>query len=63
MGYVAVKGGLDAIMAAEKLIHTANGESQPLQLEQIIEQQRLVVDQIMGEAGLYNARLAAQAFR
>ena len=63
MGYVAVKGGLDAIMAAEKLIHSSNGESQPLQLEQIIEQQRLVVDQIMGEAGLYNERLAALAFK
>lgn len=63
MGYVAVKGGLDAIMAAEKLIHQSNGESQPLQLEQIIEQQRLVVDQIMGEAGLYSERLAALAFK
>ena len=63
MGYVAVKGGLDAIMAAEKLIHQSNGESQLLQLEQIIEQQRLVVDQIMGEAGLYSERLAALAFR
>ena len=63
MGYVAVKGGLDAILAAERLIHSSNGESQPLQLEQIIEQQRLVVDQIMGEAGLYNERLAALAFK
>ncbi len=63
MGYVAVKGGLNAILAAEKLIHSSNGESQPLQLEQIIEQQRLVVDQIMGEAGLYSERLAALAFR
>ncbi|MBA2678218.1 MAG: carbon-phosphorus lyase complex subunit PhnI [Ktedonobacteraceae bacterium] len=63
MGYVAVKGGLDAILAAEKLIHSSNGESQPLRLEQIIEQQRLAVDQIMGEAGLYNERLAALAFK
>ena len=63
MGYVAVKGGLDAIMAAERLIHSSNGESSLLQLEQIIEQQRLVVDQIMGEAGLYNERLAALAFK
>ncbi len=65
MGYVAVKGGLSAIQAAESLVQRGRleGQSPLLQIEQIVEQQRLVVDQIMGEAGLYDEKLAALSFK
>jgi alpha-D-ribose 1-methylphosphonate 5-triphosphate synthase subunit PhnI len=65
MGYVAVKGGLSAIQAAEELVQRGRleGQSPLLQVDQIIEQQRLVVDQIMSEAGLYSETLAALAFK
>lgn len=65
MGYVAAKGGLEAILAAEDLVRRARleGSSPPLRLDQISERTRLAVDRIMGEAGLWAPELAARAFR
>lgn len=65
MGYAAARGGLEAIEAAEELVrrHRLGGESPWLGLDQIIERQRLAVDRVMGEGGLWDARLAAMALR
>jgi len=63
MGYVAVKGGTEAIENAAKLLayERIKGTSTPLQVEQIQEQLSLLVDRIMGEGSLYAPRLAALA--
>ena len=65
MGYVAVKGGMDAIAAAEALVRapTAPAGGAPLTVAQMLAQQRAVVDQVMGEGGLYAPDLAALAVR
>jgi alpha-D-ribose 1-methylphosphonate 5-triphosphate synthase subunit PhnI len=65
MGYVAAKGGLEAILAAEDLVRRSSlgGSSPHLRLDQISERTRLAVDRIMGEAGLWAPELAARAFR
>lgn len=65
MGYVAAKGGLDAIRAAEDLVRRARLEapSSWLELDQIVERLRYAVDRVMGEAGLWDERLAALAYR
>jgi len=65
MAYVAVKGGMAAILAAERLVKSGlapEGVS-PLEIEQILTQQRPLVDQVMGEGGLYAPELAALAVR
>ena len=65
MAYVAVKGGMAAILAAERLVQSGlapEGVS-PLEIEQILTQQRPLVDQVMGEGGLYAPELAALAVR
>jgi alpha-D-ribose 1-methylphosphonate 5-triphosphate synthase subunit PhnI len=58
MGYTAVKGGLEAILAAEALINTAALRLNPAEIEQGAQ---LLVDQVMGEGGLYAPTLAALA--
>jgi len=58
MGYTAVKGGLDAILAAEALISEQGGRLDPAQVGRGA---RLLIDQIMGEGGLYAPELAALA--
>jgi len=65
MGYVAVKGGTEAIENAAKLLayERIKGTSTPLQVEQIQEQLSLLVDRIMGEGSLYAPRLAALAIK
>ena len=65
MGYVAAKGGLEAILAAEALVRDKRlgGDSVPLDDSQILERQRLAVDRVMGEAGLWAPELAAAAIR
>jgi alpha-D-ribose 1-methylphosphonate 5-triphosphate synthase subunit PhnI len=65
MGYVAVKGGMEAIAAAEALVgeQRAPDGVPPLTVKQILAQQRAVVDQVMGEGGLYAPELAALAIR
>lgn len=65
MGYTSVKGGADAIAAAERLIQLLELESdeQRLELRQVSHQLRAAVDQVMGEGGLYAPELATLAFR
>ncbi len=65
MGYVAAKGGFDAIRAAEDLVERSRreGRSSWLELEQIIERLRYAVDRVMGEGGLWDERVAARAYR
>lgn len=65
MGYVAAKGGFDAIRAAEDLAERARveGRSSWLELDQIIERLRYAVDRVMGEGGLWDETTAARAYR
>ena len=65
MGYVAAKGGFDAIQAAEALVarQRMEGRSSWLELDQITDRMRLAVDRVMGEGGLWDSELAARALR
>jgi alpha-D-ribose 1-methylphosphonate 5-triphosphate synthase subunit PhnI len=65
MGYVAVSGGTEAIANAEELVKyfRLKGESAPLGVRQIREQQRLAVDKVMGEGSLYAPNIAALALK
>lgn len=65
MGYVAAKGGFDAIQAAETLVRRrrVEGRSPWLELDQIIDRLRYSVDRVMGEGGLWDEELSARAFR
>ena len=65
MGYVSARGGLDAIRAAEKLVRTKRlvSDSNWLEEEQILDKLRLLVDRVMGEAGLWEPQLASKAIR
>lgn len=65
MGYVAAKGGFEAIRAAEDLVRRARREARSpwLELDQIIERLRYAVDRVMGEGGLWDELTAARAFR
>jgi alpha-D-ribose 1-methylphosphonate 5-triphosphate synthase subunit PhnI len=63
MGYVAVKGGQDAIENANKLVDYFRwkGRTEPIQLDQARTQIRLAVDRAMGEGSLYAPEHAALA--
>lgn len=65
MGYVAVKGGTEAIENAARLLtyETIKGASAPLKVGQIEEQLYLLVDRVMGEGSLYAPELAALAIK
>ncbi len=65
MGYVAVKGGSEAIEAACRLfaLERSKGTSSPLAVDQIRDQLYLAVDRVMGEGALYAPELAALAFK
>jgi alpha-D-ribose 1-methylphosphonate 5-triphosphate synthase subunit PhnI len=65
MGYVAVKGGTEAIENAAGLLtyETIKGASAPLKVEQIAEQLYLLVERVMGEGSLYAPELAALAIK
>ena len=65
MGYVAVKGGNEAIEKACRLFahERTKGSSPPLGVEQIKEQLYLAVDRVMGEGSLYAPDLAALALK
>ncbi|MCU0560843.1 MAG: carbon-phosphorus lyase complex subunit PhnI [Desulfobacterales bacterium] len=65
MGYVAVRGGEQAIANAETLLlmERAGGASELLNPRQIREQLYLAVDRVMGEGSLYAPDLAALAFK
>lgn len=65
MGYVAARGGLKAIRAAEELVRRSrrDADSAPLALDQIIDRLRYAVDRVMGEGGLWDEETAAIAYR
>ncbi len=65
MGYVAIKGGAEAIENAARLLayERIKGNSEPLKIEQIKEQLYLLVDRVMGEGSLYAPELAALAIK
>ncbi len=65
MGYAAARGGLDAIAAAEDLVRDARdlAPSPWLGIDQLVERQRLAVDRVMGEGGLWDTQLAARALQ
>jgi alpha-D-ribose 1-methylphosphonate 5-triphosphate synthase subunit PhnI len=63
MGYVAVKGGQDAIENATKLVEYFRwkGLTTPIALDQARTQMRFAIDRAMGEGALYAPELAALA--
>jgi alpha-D-ribose 1-methylphosphonate 5-triphosphate synthase subunit PhnI len=65
MGYAGVRGGLEAIQAAERLVRDKRDHADApwVSGQQIIQRFRLAVDRIMGEAGLFGESVAADAFR
>jgi alpha-D-ribose 1-methylphosphonate 5-triphosphate synthase subunit PhnI len=65
MGYSGARGGLEAILAAERLVRDArdNAAAPWASTEQITARFRLAVDRVLGEAGLYHEPTAADAFR
>jgi alpha-D-ribose 1-methylphosphonate 5-triphosphate synthase subunit PhnI len=65
MGYVAVKGGNEAIEKACRLFayERIKGDSPVLGVDQIREQLYLTVDRVMGEGALYAPELAALALK
>ncbi|MEM1335636.1 MAG: carbon-phosphorus lyase complex subunit PhnI, partial [Actinomycetota bacterium] len=65
MGYAAARGGLDAIAAAEDLVRDERelADSPWLGVDQLIDRQRLAVDRVMGEGGLWDPELAARALQ
>jgi alpha-D-ribose 1-methylphosphonate 5-triphosphate synthase subunit PhnI len=65
MGYVAARGGLDAIRAAEDLVREKRlrGTSPWLEIEQLTERLRYSVDRVMGEGGLWDEQVSARALR
>ncbi len=65
MGYIAVKGGREAIENAAKLLfyERIKGGTRLLEADQIREQLYLAVDRVMGEGSLYAPDLAALAIK
>ena len=65
MGYVAVKGGAQAIEHAQvfRMARRTGGASGLLTAEQIRDQLGAAVDRVMGEGSLYAPGLAALAFK
>jgi alpha-D-ribose 1-methylphosphonate 5-triphosphate synthase subunit PhnI len=63
MGYVAVKGGQEAIGNATKLVEYFRwkGRTKPIEVDQARTQMRLAVDRAMGEGSLYAPDHAALA--
>jgi len=65
MGYAAARGGLSAIKSAEDLVARLRDTdpSNPLDVDQFTGRLRLLVDRVMGEAGLWAPEFAAMALR
>lgn len=65
MGYSGVRGGMDAIQAAEQLVRDKrdHAEAPWVSGAQLGQRFRLAIDRVMGEAGLYAEPLATDAFR
>ncbi len=65
MGYVAVKGGTDAIHNSQQLVefYRLKDATTPLDIKQIRSQMRMAVDKVMGEGGVYAPEYAAIALK
>jgi alpha-D-ribose 1-methylphosphonate 5-triphosphate synthase subunit PhnI len=65
MGYVAVKGGSDAIHQAKELVefYRIKDQTPPITVEQIRTQMRLSVDKVVSEGGLYAPEYGAIALK
>ena len=65
MGYVAVKGGQDAINNAAALVeyYRWRERPQPVEMTQFRPQFRLLIDKVMGEGSLYSPEHAALALQ
>src|SRR5580692_4360594 len=65
MGYVAVKGGSDAIHQAKELVefYRIKDQTPPVTVEQIRTQMRLSVDKVVSEGGLYAPEYGAIALK
>ena len=65
MGYIAVKGGTDAIHNSQKLVkfYRLKDATTPLDIKQIQTQLRMAVDKVMGEGGVYAPEYAAIALK
>jgi alpha-D-ribose 1-methylphosphonate 5-triphosphate synthase subunit PhnI len=65
MGYIAVKGGTDAIHNSQQLVefYRLRGATTPLDIQQIKTQLRMAVDKVMGEGGIYGPEYAAIALK
>ncbi len=65
MGYVGVKGGKDAIQNAELLVdyYRCRSGGTPIDVEQIQNQMRLLVDKVISEGSLYSKEIAAIALK
>ena len=65
MGYVAVKGGQDAIGNAAELVeyYRWRERPEPVDAQQFRPQFRLLIDKVMGEGSLYAPEHAALALQ
>ena len=65
MGYVAVKGGTDAIANANDLVefYRVKSETAPIEIAQLQAQFRLAIDKIMGEGSFYAPEYGALALK
>ena len=65
MGYIAVKGGTEAIHNASELaeFYRVKGNTTPIDIKQIRAQMRLAIDKVMGEGGIYAPEYAAIALK
>lgn len=65
MGYVAVKGGTEAIHNASELaeFYRIKGDTPPIDIQQIRAQMRLAIDKVMGEGGIFAPEYAAIALK
>ncbi len=65
MGYVAVKGGTEAIANALELVefYRVREQTPPIQIEQLRTQFRLAIDKIMGEGSFYAPDYGALALK
>ncbi len=65
VGYVGVKGGKDAILNAEALVEffRCKEGGTPIEIKQIKDQMRLLIDKVMSEGSLYSKEIAAIALK
>ena len=65
MGYIAVKGGTDAIHNSQQLVefYRLKDATTPLDIKQIRSQLRMAIDKVMGEGGVYAPEYAAIALK